>query len=258
MQVNPMNSAFAFYGILDDQLRQQQSFCDKAYLNYNVLSEEEIQEALLSPRTGLSPIQAQTTSLFLAIFPLDLQKHLFGFLGLRDLKACLFTCKQFNIIATPFFIKSAFLSLSVDFAAFECRINRHLTNIEPPKGNLNNKKVTIISPFTDKNFLGAEIKELEATTKQISSFKAYCVFLINAKRNLESGQAKEDRATGKDEEQQAIQKLTSLLKLEKACKACSSEKEARLKAMPISLNSADLVVRPLISPSDPDLFFKKS
>lgn len=184
------------------------SFCERAYSQYDV-QENEVALALQTPRLTISCPAEKTQLIFPRVLPKEIEELILKSLDRRSLKTCARACKQFNMIATrvvrddKFFI----VNLFTDRESLEDQINRQLAVITPQAtGSFQGKPVCVLS--ANEQF---SIQNLKLIATQISSFKAYCLFLFSH--------------TDKHREQ-IKEVLRLILKLQKACQALLETKQA--------------------------------
>ena len=169
---------------------QKEKFSKKAYEETTVLA-RDVDHVLKAPQWQLSPQYP--------ILPDDvLQKHLFPYLDKKELRTCLAICKQFQVIALPFLISH----ISQDFKWVEDKIDSQLRMVKQSNSQLGRIYYAVNSV---RRVRAMDIKDLEAASKKIVSFKAYCIFLVQHPRN--------PSLSGVQDLMRAI------LQLEKACRA---------------------------------------
>lgn len=227
--INPISSPLlmsSFYSIKPDSPKK--SFCQKAY-DEQIVTEKEVENAIKTNEVVTKKeVKKQGESLLEAI-PVEIKEYIFSFLSEKDLKNCLTSCGQLYRIVSPFFanqvissssISEDFTNISKDFKWVENQINVKLGDIKPINlGSFGGRKIVPIStkPLMD------QIREFEKESTQIttgngkiSSFKAYCIFLVSH--------------ADKDKDLTQINRvLTSVLQLEKACNHLLREKQEAIK-----------------------------
>lgn len=155
-----------------------EAFSQEAYSNQKV-EEIEIKTVLEKPRLPVSPpVEKQTNSIFLNSLACEIQWQLFKLLDKNILQNCLLVCKQFNVINTPIFVSKALPAVINDFMWLNSQIDKLATDDSLKKGYLNGKKITIQYSSPSSHFKKV-IRNFENINKKISSFQAYCVFLVN-------------------------------------------------------------------------------
>lgn len=215
-------SNYSFHNFSHTQ--KEKTFSKKAFSNQFV-DEDEVNLALQTKLPTLTFNQELMQTIFLQLFPKEMQDHVLSFFDHKNLWTCLHVCKDFNRIVKPLFLKLSLTTYKQDFQWFVADIDLKLKNIKIPNvGSINGKEVTAISASFNEKEAEKDIKNVEAVSNRIASFKSYCAFLSQDTNGNRDG---------------LKTVLKSIIKLQKACQSYIENQK--------KLNNTQIYMQPQIT-----------